>query len=334
MKLKRYTLLSILLLVGLGVYVHVNVSAEYTAAFGSTQVTLPVAVWTILPAVMMFLASLAHMGFYSAVGFFRRYALEKDLKSLKKLIGHSLLGQKSDIQLKHPQLIALGRVLAGSRILPADGGIKTADRELDQLLEALNKVQQGEVVQFSGIRPEKSSPVWIQNQLNRLGLDARVSEEILRDCKHPGELCARALEAYAAYGDKRRVLRSEVPVTPVAALNLLSRYGAAENALEFDAEEAVALCRKAGFAERDYVRLARVLKNQVNPDDLLELFFQLRRDSEAAAAAWIYLNLELERHDEVRDILDASGEDEYLPFKSYLALKKAGLKPKLDEMIR
>lgn len=334
MKLKRYTLLAILLLVGLGVYIHVNVSAEYTAHFGSTQMTLPVAVWTMIPALIIFLASLAHMGFYSAMGFFKRYALERDLKSLKKLISHSLLGQKSDIQLKHPQLVALGRVLASSRILPAGEEIKTADRELDQLLELIAKVQRGEVVQFNGIRPEKHSPVWVQNQLNRLGQDPRASEEILRECKGPGELCARALEAYATYGDKRRTLKSEVPVTPVAALNLLSRYGAAENTLEFEADEAVTLCRKAGFAERDYVRLARALKNQVNPDDLLELFFQLKRDTEAAVAAWIYLNLELERHDEVRDILDSSGSDEYLPFKSYLALKKAGLKPKLDEMIR
>lgn len=334
MKLKRYTLLSILLLVALGVYIYVNVSADYTARFGSSEITLPVAVWVIIPALIVFAASLAHMGFYSAVGFFRRYALEKDLKSLKKLITHSLLGQTGDIELKHPQLVALGRVLAGSRILPMEGEIKTADKDLDKLLDLIQAVQRGEVVDFGSLRPDRQSPVWVQNQLNRLGKDVHASEEILRECKAPGELCARALEAYATYGDKRRVLKGDIPVTPVAALNLLARYGAEENALEFDTDEAAALCRKAGFAERDYIRLAKVLKSQVNPDALLALFFQLKRDHEAASAAWIYLNLELERHDEVRDMLETSGEDEYLPFKSYLALKKAGLGPKLDEMIR
>ncbi len=94
MKLRLYTLLTLLLLVIVGAYVHVEVGGEYTLAVMQSSYTFPVAAWVMLPAVLVFLTSLAHMSFYTALGALRRRALNRDLKALKKLIGHALLAKK------------------------------------------------------------------------------------------------------------------------------------------------------------------------------------------------------------------------------------------------
>lgn len=333
MKLKLYILATLLLLVIMGVYIHLEIGGEYTLFIGSSSHTLPIAAWMLLPAILVFLTSLVHMSFYTALGAFRRRALNKDLKSLKKLIANSLLGQKGDIKLKHPELLALGSVLSSSRILPQQEKIETKDPQLDALLSAIAAVSRGEVATFEAFRPAKESPIWVQNQLNRMAADPKASEEILRDCREPGELCARALELYAGFGDKRRILKGDLPLVPGAVITLLSRMGADENALEFDIEEIEQLCKKAGFGEKEYLHLAKKLKTAVSPDRLLEIFFRLRRQDEQAASAWLYLNIELERHDEVRDMLEGTSEEEFALFRDYFALKNAGLNPDLDEMI-
>ena len=49
--------------------------------------------------------------------------------------------------------------------------------------------------------------------------------------------------------------------------------------------------------------------------------------------AWLYLNLELERQEEVKDVLEHSGEEEFAAFKQYLALKQCGVPVELDSYI-
>ncbi len=333
MKLRLYILMTLLLLVVMGAYVHVEIGGEYTLTVAQSSYTLPIAIWLILPAALVFLTSLAHMSFYTALGALRRRALSRDLKALKKLIGHALLGQKSDVKLKHPELQALSAVLSHAQIVLKQQGIKTKDPELDGLLEAIEQVEQGEVATFDKIRPSSESPIWVQNQFNRMAADPKASEEVLRECKEPSPLSKEALKLYAAFGDKRRILKSEHPLTPQAATVLLGRMGDTQNPLSFEIEEIEGICQRAEFAERDYLLLAKELKTAIQPDRLLEIFFQLRRQDERAASAWLYLNIELERHDEVRDMLEGTSEEEFSLFRDYFALKNAGLTPNLDEMI-
>ncbi len=220
-----------------------------------------------------------------------------------------------------------------AQILPQGEQIETKDSELNELLSAIATVERGEVATFGKIRPTPESPLWVQNQFNRMAADPKVSEEILKECKEPGALCEHAMKLYVTFGEKRRILKSELPLSAEAATILLGRMGDQESPLTFEIEEIVDLCKRAAFQEQDYLHLARELKTAIEPDRLLEIFFQLRREDERAASAWLYLNIELERHDEVRDMLEGTSEEEFALFRDYFALKNAGLNPDLDEMI-
>lgn len=338
MKIRQYILASFLLLIALGGYIYFDgASGLLTKSIFGYEFTFVSAVWIVIPAFIVFVASLAHMMFYSTVGFFRNQSLERDQKSLKKLIIHSLYGEESPLTLKHPQLTALGKLLADAQLTLNGKDIVTEDPELDAILAQIKQVNSGEFVTFaSSLKPAKNSQIWIQNQLNRVRKDPKSSEELLKECKENSPFCKELLEIYSHIGDKKRILKTDLTITPQVALNMLSRHQNGENAVDFSIEEIVDLAKKANFDESDYIALAKALKSKINPEELLEIFYQLHSNPDIikAQTAWIYINLELERIDTARDILDSSEKDEYLPFKYYLSLKDAGLMPKLDEIIR
>lgn len=338
MKIRQYLLAAILLLVFMGAYIYFDGANEpVTKSIFGYEFTFISAVWAMVPAIILLVASVAHMVFYSTVNFFRKQALEKDQKSLKKLIIHSLFGEGSNLSLKHPQLTALGRLLAGSQLLLKNGEIESGDIELDAVINQIRSVKNGEYVTFTGaFKPTKNSPIWIENQLNRVRKDPKASEELLKECKENTPYCEELLEHYSHFGDKKRILKTPLTITPKVALNILSRHKNGTNPIDFTIDEIVQIAKRANFKEQHYITLAKALKNAINPDELMEIFYQFHSDPDIdeAQTAWIYINLELERIDTAREILDSSKESECLPFKYYLALKDAGMMPKLDEIIR
>ncbi|MDR2151412.1 MAG: hypothetical protein LBO72_01205 [Helicobacteraceae bacterium] len=333
MRLKRYTLLSLLLLVALGILVYMNDSSDYSAHIGEESYTLPIAVWAMLPAIIVFAVSFSHIAFYATAAFLQKNQLNKELKLLKKLVMNALIGQKSDVALKNAQLSAIGKTIAISKLTPLTSAQATGEDDLDALMSIVERVNKGEAVDLSAFKPVRSSQLWIANQRNRMLQDAKVSEEILKEADENSDIYKQALEIYATYGDKKRFLKSESAISAQTALNLLSRWHATDNGLEFDKDEAIALCARAAFTSRHYIDLARILHANLAPDVLLGLFLQLKNITEQACGAWIYINIEFERLDEVSEMLENSAKDEYLPFKSYIALKNAGLQPSMDTLL-
>ncbi|MDR3162576.1 MAG: hypothetical protein LBT81_01785 [Helicobacteraceae bacterium] len=333
MRIRRYVFLSILLLIGLGIYIFINDDSDYTVKFGEDSFTLPLALWAIVPAIVMFAVSFSHIAFYSASMYLKRSALDKELKNLKKMIINALLGQRSDTFLKNQYLSAPTQLLANSRLVPLNDGIATGDEDIDMLLEMMEQVNGGTAVDLVSLKVPHNSPLWVRNQLNKMKNEPKVSEEILRETKEGSETYIKALEVFATYGDKRHFLKPNAVLSTGAVFNLLSRLNAKENALSFETDEMVSLAKKACFVASHYINLVRVLIRQVEPDMLLELFYHIKTADDQASSAWMYLNFELERIKEVQDTLDGSADDEYLPFKSYIALKNAGLSPALDALI-
>ncbi|MDR0665293.1 MAG: hypothetical protein LBF86_07230 [Helicobacteraceae bacterium] len=333
MQVKRYVLFSVLLLVALTIFIYISDSSNYSLTIGEEKYDVPIAICAMLPALVVFLVSFSHIAFYSAATFFARSALDKDFKTLKKLAINALLGQTSVLTVKRSELAPIGRVLADARLKPRSNDEKTGDSEIDAVLDLLAKLEKGEIAELSELKLIKNSPVWVSFQLIKMKGDPKISEELLAFGEAGSDVYFQALETYATYGDKKRFMRADMKINAKTILNLLSRYRAPIQSLEFETSEIISLIGRTSFEERDFVALARIMKERASPDLLLEIFAQLKNSFEAAQSAWLYINIELERQDNTREILDASARDEYIAFKYYFALKEAGLSPNLDSLI-
>ena len=86
MGLKKYIISSILLIIIIEGYVFSLEANDYTIVIMDNTFTFPIAVWAIIPVIILFVASIFHMLFYGFRTFLNSRAVEKDEKKLKKSI--------------------------------------------------------------------------------------------------------------------------------------------------------------------------------------------------------------------------------------------------------
>jgi hypothetical protein len=81
------------------------------------------------------------------------------------------------------------------------------------------------------------------------------------------------------------------------------------------------------------VNLARLYKEVLSPDKLLELFETLSNENDEATTAYFYVLCELEMIEKLRDLLSGYEDNEMVPFRAILDLKEAGKHYSLDDII-
>ncbi len=333
MKLKLYTLFSVLFIVIVGVYVYLNQDAMYTLRLYEYSLEMPVAVWFTIPVVIMYIVSLAHMGFYGFLSYLRKRALEKDIANVKTVVMESITRDLSTTELKHEMLKPIGILLKNSQLTPVASQIATGDTDLDKLLFQIEKLNSNEIADFSQFKLPRTSPLRVRNAAIKLAKDKHYAEEILKKYSNEKFLVDQAIQAFVSYADKKKIEKYKQYLTKEAVIALLARYKAKENPLTFPHEEAVGYIQEVKFNAHDFIAVIKKLKTQVNPEELLELTYEFKNDFPEAIDAWVYINLELERIDEVEDVLESAEDDEFLNFRKYLAVKHAGIKVTLDEFI-
>ena len=87
MGIKRYVLLSIIYLLAVGLYVYSFNGSDYALNIYTFSLNLPIAIWIVIPAIILFLSSLSHLTYYSIKAFFYKRALKKDFETFIKYIG-------------------------------------------------------------------------------------------------------------------------------------------------------------------------------------------------------------------------------------------------------
>ena len=97
-------------------------------------------------------------------------------------------------------------------------------------------------------------------------------------------------------------------------------------------EEILKITKSLNYSKEEYVTLAKLYKDALTPDKLLELFETISEDNDTATTAYFYVLCELEMIDKLRDILSGYNEDEMLAFRAILDLKEAGKHYSLDDI--
>ncbi len=332
MYFKRYTLLSVIFLVLVVAYTHLFVDQVFTMDIFGSSFSFPVAFWVIIPALLLLAATLAHFGFYSVVNSLKRIRLEKDLDKSKTMVKNALLGNHRSQSIHDSRLNLINSLLANTAMtLPK--GFAFDDDELNEILSVINRVKSGEYVDLSRYKLPSDNVLAMQNQCNRLDVEPTFADKLMGGCQEPSSMCVRAFEAYATYADKRRLERVTLPKSKKVVLNMLARYESEKNPLDLTKDEMVALCKEVEFDDKDFIKLVQILKENIQPDELLEICYHLQMEIEAAASAYLYANLELEKNDVAKEYLEQFDEDELRPFRYYMSLKRFGQKVVLSDFL-
>ncbi|MGP1450877.1 MAG: hypothetical protein ACTTJS_07135 [Wolinella sp.] len=326
MKAKRFTIFWLLFSIATGLYVYSFNADSYTfnPPFSTTQVTLLVAIWILIPLAIFFLLSLALMTLGKFSCMLSEYHDKKDYELFLQQILFQGIGREFKAVFKTTRFRHLSGILRRFNLTPNTQSTLSNESEIDALIEASAKIKSGEVVELRRFHVEQNSALNIKNQLNRLKNDPKSALEIVKKQDTPELLRHEAICELIKNGEEKEVRKYQksIPIDREIVNTLIDSYK--DKKISLTHEEIVNFTSEAGFMAKDYLDLARTLKGILEPDSWLKLFEMLADSSDIAEEAYLYVLIELEMIERANERLATCAKDDFLKVRALLELRKIG----------
>lgn len=326
MYIKRYTIAVSLFAILLGWYVYAFVSQQSIQVefFGIYLPTLPVAFLVVIPVILLYVASVLHMSFYSFVGTLNQRKYEKDYEKFINTIIDALLGKKNrHHEFKTQRYKQLGKVLDNISIYTNGQITEVDDEKLSLTLDIINKIKNGEVVDLKKYSLDSDNELVILNTKNRYNANEISAEDVLnKSSRYSKEFCSQAYADLSKVASLSVIEKYKEFMSKEALLNILLRINSDENQLDITNESLIELISLLHLKEQDYIEASNMLSKNMVPEQRIKLFELLSDKCEEAMGGYLYTLYDLEMLSPADEILDNSQPEEYVYFKAYRALKE------------
>jgi hypothetical protein len=336
MRLGAYLFLGLIFIGMVGGGVYLLYPGSHSITLMGITLDLPIAVWVVLPLLLLFLLTILHMAYHGTRGYLRTRRWIRDAEELQDALYWSLLKEPKE---HHYSMRAMkeGAPLLGVSHLEVVGNIHGLSDKLMNTIEWVKKIENGEYVDLRSKKVERflsrENPLVIKNHLNRIDKERDFAETVLQSREaYAEEVAEKALQRLVEREDISRVSKY-IPFMDKSHL-----YTLLERA---DRKEDIGLTLKTAkiFTERlelecpDYIRLMKTTLKRFTPDENLRLFGELAREKEKAQNAYLYLLFEYEMIDQVQKFLEEHDEMEFKPFRALLILKQGKHNFRIDDLI-
>ncbi|WP_457747427.1 hypothetical protein [Sulfurimonas sp.] len=328
MYIKRYTTAAFIWMALVGWYVYAYVSQESMSIdlFGIPMPSLSIALWVVVPIFILYLASIAHMTFYSVVGSFRLRKYEKDYEKMIDAIIDAYLGKKHrHYSFKTDRYKLLGSLLEKTTLFPMGDLLGSVQNEkIDTILKFIEQIKNGEVVDLKPFNLLPENELVIQNERNRYKKGLISAEALLSECtKYADILCEEVYVDYVKTASLVNIKKYQGFLTKESLYNILARINADENTLEISNEELIEIMKKIKLTKGDFIEISKVLsRGGMIPEQRMKLFETLSDENEDALDAYLFTLFDLEMLAPADEVLQNAQPDEFTNFRAYRALKE------------
>lgn len=326
MQLKRYTIASFILmiLVAMAAYSIDNGSISFDL-LGMHFPNLPIAFWVVVPLVIMYLASLLHMGVYALVGNYKLRRLNKDHEKMIDALRDSLLGVgERNYVYKSDAYKLMGKLIDNSMIMPYETLRSIGNEKIDEVLQLMRDVKEKKNVEIKKFHLPSTSSIAIQNNLNRFERGEMDADSILSRPESYGEIvCAKAYESYVKTASFGSVIKFKHLFTKASLSDFVQRINAGENGIQISNEELASIFAGMKFETKDWIDLSEAMSKNMLPEQRIRLFEMLSENNDDAMEGYLYTLYDLQMIDTANEILNNTAHNDYLIFKAYRDLKKA-----------
>jgi hypothetical protein len=326
MQLKRYTIASFILmiLVAMAVYSIDNGSISFEL-LGMHFPNLPIAFWVVVPLIIMYLASLLHMGVYALVGNYKLRRLNKDHEKMIDALRDSLLGVgERNYVYKSDAYKLMGKLIDNSMIMPYETLRSIGNEKIDEVLQLMRDVKEKKNVEIKKFHLPSTSSISIQNNLNRFERGEMDADSILSRPDSYGEIvCAKAYESYVKTASLGSVMKFKHLFTKASLLDFVQRINASENGIQISNDELASIFAGMKLETKDWIDLSEAMSKNMLPEQRIRLFEMLSENNDDAMEGYLYTLYDLQMIDTANEILNNTSNNDYLIFKAYRDLKKA-----------
>ena len=336
MHLKRYTLASVLLIAAVSFYVYKMVSpSTYTLELLGINISLPIAVWSIVPMTLLFLASFIHILYYGFKDYLRRRRISRDIDKLADALYWDILKEPKKHNYTNKEIREIGVVLdmGCDSFLKVDK--KKCNEHIRDAIDLTTAIKHGEFVDLKKINLDKSNPYAIQNWLNFLKAEPNRAEEILRKSEsYDPKVVNEAIKLFVEDANEHQLEKYTHLINDDVMMHLLDTMAKRDEKDRISLEIVEKLLLQKNLSNCDYLLISRKLSKQYTPDALLSFFEKLVSRDERAFKAYIFVLIEFEMLDKAKELLEDTQHDEYLDFKAFLDLRKAGKHYPIDLLLQ
>jgi len=336
MHLKRYTLASILLIAVVSFYVYKMVTpGTYTLDLLGINISLPVAVWSVVPMTLLFLASFIHILYYGIKDYFRRKRVSKDLDKLADALYWDILKEPKKHNYTDKEIRKIGLVLdmGCENFLKSDK--RKCNEHIRDAIDIVTAIKHGEFMDIKKLNLDKSNPYEIQNWLNLLKNEPIKAEEILRKYESFNKRVVKeATKIFVESANGQQLERFAHFIDNDIMMHLLDTMASRSEKDRISLEVIEKILMQKNSLDCDYLLLAKKLSKLYTPHALLSFFEKITTKDERAFKGYIFILIEFEMLDKANELLEDTQHDEYLDFKAFLDLRKAGKHYPLDIFLK
>jgi hypothetical protein len=336
MRLILYIFAAVTLIGIAGVVTHMVNPDNYAVEVMGFHLNFPVAVWVAIPAVVLLLFTVVHMAYHGTRAYMRKQKWQRDVASLEDALYWALLNEPKEQKYLIDEIKRSATVLNKANLTLIDGVEGISDR-LAKIINILNKIKNGEYVDLKENKLHKAlkegNPYLIQNRLNRLESDPQFVEEVMRSSvKYSDMVRKQALAIYARTATFEQARKYAKQFDIENFFTMLERLDKEEE-LEITPDILNEFVHSLKLKCSDFVRMARIVKRHLRPEENLSFFRKLQKENPKAQNAYLYLLFEYELLDEVERYLEEQDENDFIKFRALLELKKQNQRFKLEDLI-
>jgi len=329
MGIKKYIGFSLLFIILTGLFVYSFEGGKYTVDVLDIPITLPIALWVVIPIFLLALATIFHLAFYGTKNALSLRRIKKDSAKFAQEAKEAMLGKDVDANYKSEVFKLPGAILP---LLNSDPSKSKKHRihndEIQDILDIKEQIDRGEVVDLSPYDLDMKNPYRLKNYRNRLDKDPEFAQTVLSKCDDEAT-CALAFDKFVTFGSYDDIVKFEKKPSHNTLFTMLERIGAKEHPLDISNSKIIEYMKKVDDVDpwsfEDIIKVMKILKTKLSPDRLVSLANSLAHDFPyRGGEAYLYTMFDLQKISDAREFLENAGEDEYPKFRYLLFLKDNG----------
>lgn len=334
MGLKKYIGFSLLLIIAVALYVYSVESGSYEITVLDYTMQLPTVLWIIIPVAALFFFTVLHLVFYGSLNFFKTRGFIKDEESIVETIKSLLLQKEDKRRFKTQGYKNIASILKQLDISVKEGTFTSSNEELNTIVASIKDIESGKHIADKSLKLNPDSALAKKNLINKINEQIDYAVDVLKKQDNFAEEVVKAAFNTVLENKSMTTVKkvyTNVKLTKDMALKLFlkdidnSEFGLSK-------EEIQKITKSLDYTEQEFLTLAKLYKDALNPDKLLDLFETLSNDNEAAVGAYFYILLELEMIDKLKDLLSGYNDDEHKAIRAVLDLKDAGKHYSLEDI--
>jgi len=336
MRLGLYTFAILAVIAIIGAFTYTINPNNFIIEIMGINFNFPVAVWIVLPMLLLFLFTIGHMLFYGLKNYFKLKKWQRDADTLEDALYWSLVNEPKEQKYVMNEIKGSAMLLSKASLDVSDN-VEGLSPRLAKVVNIIQKIKNGEYIDLKEIKMAKvfnaGNPILIQNRLNCLESDEKFVEDVMKATSSYSEIVQKqALEIFARKSNFETARKYRKVFDVENFLIMLNRVNT-EDEMGFTKEILNDFVEVLKLSCVDFIKVAQVTKKYFEPDENIGLFTTYQNSNDKAQSAYLYLLFEYELLDQVAAYLEEQEEDEFMKFRALYQLKRSNSKCKLEDII-